>query len=299
MRIVIALGGNALARRGEPLEARLQRERARTAAAAIAAIAREHEVLLTHGNGPQVGLLALQADAYREVEGYPLDVLNAESQGMIGYWLLQALDAALPDREVVCLLTQVEVDRDDPAWSHPGKPIGPVYDAAAADAISARRGWSLARDGGGFRRVVASPRPRSIRGAATILRLVEAGVVVICGGGGGVPVTAGRDGAWIGMEAVVDKDRTAALLAVTVDADRLLIATDVEGVYPDWPRREGGPLRSTAAEEFAGMQLDPGSMGPKVEAACAFARAGGRATIGALEDLPRLLDGSRGTTIRG
>jgi carbamate kinase len=299
MRVVIALGGNALARRGEPLEAGLQRARAGAAAATIAAIARHHEVLLTHGNGPQVGLLALQADAYREVEGYPLDVLNAESQGMIGYWLLQALDAALPEREVVCLLTQVEVDPDDPAWSRPSKPIGPIYDDGAAKAIAERRGWSLAHDGGGWRRVVPSPRPRAIRGSATILRLVESGVLVICGGGGGVAVTAGTDGTWIGMEAVVDKDRTAALLALTMGADRLLIATDVEGVYPDWPRREGGPLRHATADEIAGMELDPGTMGPKVEAACAFARAGGRATIGALEDLPRLLEGSRGTTIRG
>jgi len=299
MRVVIALGGNALAPRGEPLEAGLQRARAGAAAAAIAAIAREHEVLLTHGNGPQVGLLALQAAAYREVEGYPLDVLNAESQGMIGYWLLQALDAALPEREVVCLLTQVEVDPDDPAWSRPSKPIGPVYDEGAARAIATRRGWSLARDGTGLRRVVPSPMPRSIRGSATILRLVEAGVLVICGGGGGVPVTAGADGTWIGMEAVVDKDRTAALLAATVGADRLLIATDVEGVYPEWPRGESGPLRQATADEFGGMEFDPGSMGPKVESACAFARAGGVATIGSLEDLPRLLDGSRGTTIRG
>lgn len=299
MRLVIALGGNALARRGERLEAAVQQQRAAEAAAAIARIARDHDILVTHGNGPQVGLLALQAGAYREVEGYPLDVLSAESQGMIGYWLLQALDAALPGREVACLLTQVEVDADDPAWQLPTKPIGPVYDAATAAALARERGWILAPDGAGLRRVVPSPVPRAVRGVATVRRLLDAGVVVICGGGGGVPVVCAADGSCRGVEAVVDKDRTAALLAALVGAERLLIATDVDGVYPGWPETRGGPLGTVAAAALAGLRLDAGTMGPKVEAACGFARRGGVATIGSLADLPRLLDGSRGTTVVG
>ena len=296
MRVVVALGGNALARRGEPLDAGLQRQRAAAAAEGIAAVAAVHDVVVAHGNGPQVGLLALQAAAFRDVESYPLDVLNAESQGMIGYWLLQALGGALPGREVACLLTQVEVDPKDSAWQLASKPIGPVYSGAEAHERAARHGWTIAADGDGYRRVVPSPRPLRVLGIATVRRLLDAGVLVICGGGGGVPVI-GVDGTVCGVEAVVDKDHTAALLARSVGARRLLIATDVDGVYESWPQRDGGPLSTLSPSAAARLDLEPGSMAPKVAAAVSFARAGGTATIGRLEDLPELMAGQAGTTV--
>src|SRR5215207_1765841 len=230
MRVVAALGGNALLRRGQPLDAATQRRNIGVAAAALAAVARAHELIVTHGNGPQVGLLALQAEAYQEGGAYPLDVLGAESEGMIGYLLQQGLRNALPSRDVATLLTQVVVDAREPAFASPTKPIGPVYEAAEAAAVAAARGWAVRPDGARWRRVVASPEPAAIVELETIRLLVDAGVLVICAGGGGVPVIAAGDGTLSGVEAVVDKDLAAALLAIELDADALLLLTDVPAV---------------------------------------------------------------------
>src|SRR5512134_1875871 len=219
MRVVAALGGNALLQRGEPPEAELQRRNVEGAARALADLAQRHELVITHGNGPQVGLLALQAAAYEEVGPYPFDVLDAESEGMVGYLLAQALENELPGRRVAALLTQVLVDGKDPAWGAPSKPVGPVYHEDVARRLAAERGWTVRRDGGGWRRVVPSPDPLRIIELGTIEGLVELGVLVICAGGGGIPVVEDRTGRLHGVEAVIDKDLTAALLARELGAD--------------------------------------------------------------------------------
>jgi carbamate kinase len=299
MRLVLALGGNALLRRGEALELETQRARVREAAAALAPLARRHELLLTHGNGPQVGLLALQAEAYPGLRPYPLDVLDAESEGLIGYLIEQELRNALPGRELATLLTQVEVAADDPAFATPRKPIGPVYPEVQAERLCAERGWRVARDGAGFRRVVASPRPRRILELATIRLLLDHGVIVVCAGGGGIPVAAASDGVLRGVEAVIDKDRSAALLAEGVRADGLLLLTDADGVYEGWNTPRARLLRSATSEMLGRLPFDPGSMAPKVEAACAFAeRTGGFAAIGALGEAEAVAAGRAGTWIR-
>jgi carbamate kinase len=297
MRLVVALGGNALLRRGEPAEAETQRRNVRVAASALAALASEHELILTHGNGPQVGLLALEADAYKAVTPYPLDVLGAESQGMIGYLLAQALQNELPDREVAVLLTQVLVDRADPAFDHPSKPIGPVYGEEQARGLAADHGWTVARDGRWFRRVVPSPQPREIVELASVERLLAAGAVVICAGGGGIPVVAeGRRRR--GVEAVIDKDLTAALLAECLEADRLLMLTDVPFVERDWGTEAATPITSAHPSELRGLSFAAGSMGPKIEAACRFVEHTGRnAAIGALAELAAVAHGEAGTQI--
>lgn len=297
MRILVALGGNALLRRGDPVDWRVQQRNVARAARAVAEVARLHQVTVTHGNGPQVGWLALQTETGAEkIPPLPLDVLGAETEGMIGYWLEQALRNELPEREIATLLTQVEVRRDDPAFENPTKPIGPVYPAALGRRRARERGWSLARDGDGLRRVVPSPTPHRILEGATIARLVRAGLLLICAGGGGIPVT--RDGdLLVGIEAVVDKDQTAALLARELGADGLLLLTDVPGVFSDWPRADKIMTRATPAE-LGALSLDPGSMGPKAAAAASFAAAtGGLAAIGALEDALQILDGTAGTRI--
>ncbi len=295
--VVIALGGNALAPRGEPLDVERQREHVRRAAAAVAEIAAHHDVVVTHGNGPQVGLLALQAEAVRAGGRTPLDVLGAESEGMIGYLIEQELSNRLPGRDVATLLTQVEVDGDDPAFDRPTKPIGPVYAPAEAKALAAARGWEIAPDGGGFRRVVASPEPRRIRELRTIELLVKLGVVVVCGGGGGIPVVATPEGGLRGVEAVIDKDLSAELLASSLGAGTLLLLTDVPAVYADWPRAER-PIRRASPHALRALAFDPGTMGPKVEAACRFARgARGEAAIGALADATGVLRGETGTRV--
>jgi carbamate kinase len=296
---VVALGGNALLRRGEPPDAERQRRNVRTAAEAVAAVVPERRVVVTHGNGPQVGLLALQAEAYEGVAPYPLDVLGAESEGMIGYMIEQELASRLPGSEIATLLTQVEVDPADPAFRNPTKPIGPVYDERQARAHAAARGFAVAPDGAGFRRVVPSPEPRRILELRTIALLVAAEVVVVCSGGGGVPVVCRADGSIRGVEAVVDKDRSAALLALGLDAHELLLLTDVPAVFADWPEPARRPLREPTARDLEGLRFDPGSMGPKVEAALHFARESGRpAFIGALADAPRILAGEAGTRVR-
>jgi carbamate kinase len=295
--VVVALGGNALLRRGEPLEAEVQRRNVAAAAAAIAGLAGAWRVVVTHGNGPQVGLLALQAAAYRSVAPYPLDILGAESEGMIGYVIEQELAARLGGREVATLLTQVAVDPGDPAFAAPSKPIGPVYGEAEARRLAEERGWSIARDGEHFRRVVASPTPRRILEIGTIGLLVAAGVVVICAGGGGVPVAISEGGVY-GVEAVIDKDRSAALLARELAAEALLILTDVPAVFAHWDTPRARAIRKASPRALRAFAFDPGSMGPKVEAACDFAAATGRrAGIGALADAAAILDGAAGTTV--
>jgi carbamate kinase len=298
MRIVIALGGNALLKRGEPVSAETQRRNAAKAAAAIAPIAQAHELVITHGNGPQVGLLALQA-AQSGGAAFPLDVLGAESEGMIGYVIEQELASRLPGRDIATLLTQVAVDPGDPAFKSPTKPVGPFFDKATAERLSAAHGWAMAQEDGGFRRVVPSPLPQRVLEIGVIRRLVEQGVLVICAGGGGVPVTLSKAGAIKGVEAVIDKDRAAALLARALGAAFLLILTDVPAVYTDWSTPHARALSTANPEALKAYRFAPGSMGPKVEAATAFVAAtGGVAAIGALTEAPAILAGRAGTTIR-
>jgi carbamate kinase len=295
-RIIAALGGNALLRRNEPLDAAIQRLNVKKAAAALSTVAKSHELVVTHGNGPQIGLLALQAAALAGIEPYPLDVLGAESEGMIGYLLEQELRNVLPGRNLATLLTQVVVDPADPAFANPTKPIGPVYAEEDARRLAAAHGWTIGRDGSGFRRVVASPEPLRVLELAAIERLIAADVLLICTGGGGIPVAI-TDGVLRGVEAVIDKDLAAARLAEDVHADALVLLTDVPGVYRDLNRPDS-MITSVKPADLRLLHLPAGSMGPKAEAACRFVeRTGGRAAIGALEDAASLLAGNAGTQI--
>jgi carbamate kinase len=299
MLVVIALGGNALLRRGERPEPETQAAHMREAAAAIAVVAAEHAVVVTHGNGPQIGLLALQAAALQDGPQAPLDLLGAESEGQIGYLIERELKSALPGRDIATLLTMVEVDPDDPGFEHPTKPIGPIYSALQAALFKSERGWRFAPEGVYRRRVVPSPAPRRILEIDTIRLLVENGVLVICAGGGGIPVAVAEDGSIRGVEAVIDKDRAAALLAEALGADALLLLSDVDAVYRDWGGAAPEPIAVLSPDEAAALKLDPGSMGAKVAAACAFAqRTGGQAGIGALDAAGEILAGRAGTAIR-
>jgi carbamate kinase len=298
MRIVVALGGNALLQRGQPADAAVQRHNVATAVESLAELAAEHEVVVTHGNGPQVGLLARQGEAYLKVRPYPLDVLGAESEGMIGYLLEQELVNVLGGRPVATLLTQVIVDADDPAFSRPTKFIGPVYDQENAELLRAERGWRVEQDGPYWRRVVASPAPRAIVELPTIRLLVEAGVLVVCVGGGGIPVVVDQDGRLHGVEAVIDKDRAASLLARGLGADALLLLTDVAVVERDRGTPRASPITEATADEMLALDLPAGSMGPKVEAAARFAQeTGNRAAIGSLAEAAAVLAGRSGTTV--
>ncbi len=298
MRVVLALGGNALIKRGEPLEAEVQRRNVRVAAQAVSEVAREHEVVVSHGNGPQVGLLALEAEAYRKVKPYPLDVLGAESEGMIGYLIEQELMVQLPGRAIATLLTQVEVAADDPAFKQPSKPIGPLYPAAEAGRLERERGWRLAVEGAHCRRVVPSPEPLRILEINAIRLLVDAGVVVICAGGGGIPVAIEEDGAIRGLEGVIDKDLASALLARELKADALVMLTDVEAVYDGWGTAQARPIARTTPAALRAKAFAPGSMGPKVEAACRFVEAGGHfAAIGTLAAAPAIVRQEAGTIV--
>ncbi|MCW2776763.1 MAG: carbamate kinase [Frankiales bacterium] len=300
MRIVVALGGNALLRRGEQPDADVQLVHVEAAAAALAPLAREHDLVVCHGNGPQVGLLALESDADRSLtRAYPLDALVAQTQGMIGYWLTQALVNAGVDRPVVALVTQVVVDEDDPAFRAPTKFIGPVYEQAQAHQLAGAHGWTVAPDGPHWRRVVPSPLPVRLVEQATVEQLVRGGATVVCGGGGGAPVTVGPTGRLQGREAVVDKDLTAALLAVALRADHLLVLTDVAAVMEGFGTPSARPLPTLTLEQAEGGTYPAGSMGPKVAACAQFVRATGRpATIGALSDAAALLTGLAGTTVQ-
>lgn len=298
MLIVTALGGNALLRRGQPMTSQNQRENVRIAAQALAPIAAEHDLVVGHGNGPQVGLLALQNAAYPAVAPYPLDVLDAETEGMVGYLLEQELGRHLPRERVATLLTQIIVDPTDLAFTHPTKFVGPLYDEPQAHALTHDRGWAMARDGERWRRVVPSPEPVEIVELSTIRLLVDQGVTVICSGGGGIPVTADGAGGLRGVEAVIDKDLAAALLARGLGADALLLLTDVDGVYQGFGTESARLLRRMTVDQVRAMDLPAGSMGPKVDACCRFVeQSGGVAAIGALADAEAVLAGEAGTTI--
>lgn len=295
--VVVALGGNALLRRGEPLEANIQRQNIATAAKAIAEIAKEYNVVLVHGNGPQVGLLALQGLEYKAVSPYPLDVLGSETQGMIGYILMQELKNLLPEQNVSCLLTQMKVDPNDPAFADPTKPIGPVYSEAEARELAEKYNWIIKPDGEYFRRVVPSPQPTGIVEDDAIAALIQQQHLVICTGGGGIPVRY-EDGKLVGVEAVIDKDMSAAYLARQLNADALLILTDADAVFIDWGKPTQTALRSTTPSELAQYKFDAGSMGPKIEASCEFIKQGGKFVgIGALDAGLRILKGEAGTNI--
>ncbi|QUM83093.1 carbamate kinase [Moritella sp. 28] len=295
--VVVALGGNALLRRGEPLEAKIQRQNIATAAKAIAEIAKEYNVVLVHGNGPQVGLLALQGLEYKAVNPYPLDVLGSETQGMIGYILMQELKNILPEQNVSCLLTQMSVDPNDPAFEDPTKPIGPVYAEKEARELAEKHNWIIKPDGEYFRRVVPSPQPAGIIENDAITALIQQQHLVICTGGGGIPVR-NENGKLIGVEAVIDKDMSAAYLARQLKADALLILTDADAVFIDWGKPTQTALRSTTPFELAQHSFDAGSMGPKIEASCEFIKQGGKFVgIGALDAGLRILKGDAGTNI--
>jgi carbamate kinase len=299
MRIVAALGGNALLRRGQPMTAENQRANVAVAARALLPLALVHDLILTHGNGPQVGLLALQNAAYRPEELYPLDILDAETEGMIGYLLEQELGNLLPHRRALAtLLTRIEVAADDPAFEQPTKPIGPVYDRADAERLAVEKSWTIAPDGAKWRRVVPSPQPRRIVELGVIELLVREGVLVVCAGGGGIPVVTAPDGSCEGIEAVIDKDFAGALLATSLHADAFLMLTDVDGVYADWGTADASPIRRASPDELSARSFGAGSMGPKVEAACRFVRdGGGFAAIGSLADAAAMLRGDAGTMV--
>ena len=297
MRVVIALGGNALQRRHEPANAAHRQHNLKRASQAVAVLARTHEVVLTHGNGPQIGAVALQATSAGKPE--PLDMLVAESEGMIGYLLEQSLAAELPGREIVALLTQVEIDPADPAFARPTKPIGPLYGEGEARRLAAERNWSIMADGASFRRAVPSPEPRRILELTAIRILLEAGAIVICGGGGGIPVALSADGVVRGIEAVVDKDLSAALLAEKLAADALLLLTDIAAVATRWGAPDARLIAEASPEQLRNFDFPAGSMGPKIEAACRFvARTGGYAGIGAIEATADILARKAGTIIR-
>jgi carbamate kinase len=299
MKVVAALGGNALLRRGQPMTAENQRANVAVAARALLPIALEHDLVLTHGNGPQVGLLSLQNAAYRPDEEYPLDVLGAETEGMIGYLLEQELGNLLgAGRPMATILTRVEVDPADPAFQHPTKPIGPVYDREEAERHAVEKSWTIAPDGARWRRVVPSPQPRAIVEIGVIDLLVREKVIVVCAGGGGIPVEVAPDGGYVGIEAVIDKDFAGALLATSLHADAFLMLTDVDAAYADWGTPEARPIRRASPDDLAAMAFASGSMGPKVEAACRFVRANsGFAVIGSLADAGRMLRGEAGTMV--
>lgn len=301
MLVVIALGGNALLRRDQSLTAENQRENARIAARALAEVARAgHDLVVTHGNGPQVGLLALQGMAYKPDEVYPLDMMGAETEGMIGYLIEQELENALDHaRTVASLLTQVRVDPDDPAFANPTKFVGPVYDRDEAERVSDRHKWSIAQDGDKWRRVVPSPAPVEIPDLKVIRLLLLHGTIVICAGGGGIPVIANPDGTLTGVEAVIDKDATSALLAEGLGADALLLLTDVDGIYRDFGTDEAARIERLAPDEARALDLPAGSMAPKAKAAARFASGGSSriAGIGKLSDALEIIEGRSGTRI--
>ncbi|MGI4812600.1 MAG: carbamate kinase [Janthinobacterium lividum] len=293
MLIVVALGGNALLRHGEPVSAEAQRNNVRIAATQLAKAAVGNDLVIVHGNGPQVGMLAAQGGSF------PLDVLDAETEGMIGYMIEQEMRNLLPaGRACVTLLTMVEVSATDAAFGHPDKPIGPQYTAREAAQAAHEKGWTMAPQGDAMQRVVPSPQPVRMLEMEPVRWLLEHGCVVICAGGGGIPVIADADGRHQGVEAVVDKDRSAAMLAAHLKADLFVIATDVQGVYLDWGQPSQRLVARANPESLAQLAFAAGSMAPKVEAACSFARlTGRRATIGALSDIEAMIVGLAGTSI--
>jgi len=301
MLVVVALGGNALLQRGQPMTAEMQRMNIRTACAALAPVALEHQLVISHGNGPQVGLLALKEQAYTDVEPYPLDILDAQTEGMIGYIVEQELGNVLPeDRPFASLLTMIEVDPADPAFADPTKFVGPVYDKEQADVLAGDKGWAFKMDGDKWRRVVASPAPKRIFEIQPVKWLVEKNTVVVCAGGGGIPTAFAADGsgALQGVEAVIDKDWASELLARDLGADVYVMATDTDGVYLDWGSPSQRLIDRATPVELAQHAFPAGSMGPKVDAACHFVlKTGKRAAIGALKDIREIVAGSAGTQV--
>lgn len=299
MRIVIALGGNALLRRNERPDADIQQHHIDEAVAALRDVIARNEVIITHGNGPQVGLLAVESAADPALSRpYPFDALGAQTQGMIGYWLTQSLGNALSSMQSIALITQTIVRSDDKAFGHPTKFVGPVYEHEEADRKAQEFGWKVAQDGEHWRRVVASPEPIAIVELPVIKSLVETGVIVVCAGGGGVPVITTADGTRQGVEAVVDKDLTSAMLAEALEADHLMLLTDVAAIEMNFGHPNAQAIRSTTPADLRKLQFAAGSMGPKVEAACRFVEHTGRvASVGALTDVASILTCTAGTTI--
>jgi carbamate kinase len=299
MRIVAALGGNALLERGERPDSEIQEGHVARAVAALAPLSRAHELIITHGNGPQVGMLALESAGDPALSRpYPLDVLGAQTQGMIGYWLVRGLRSAVPEREVGCLICQTRVDAGDPAFGNPTKFVGPVYTEQEAQRVAEQRGWQMRRDGAAWRRVVPSPEPAELVELPLVRMLLDSGAVVVCAGGGGIPVIAGPGGERRGVEAVVDKDLTASMLACELAVDVLLLLTDVDAVIDGFGSPAARPVRQATPAQLRAGSYPAGSMGPKVEAACRFAEsAGGVAAIGRLDQAEALLLGDAGTTI--
>jgi carbamate kinase len=300
MRIVVALGGNALQRRGEPMTIEGQRANVAIAAKSLAPVAERHELVISHGNGPQVGLLALQASAYDEASSYPFDILGAQTEGMIGYLIEQELGNLLPpDKPLATMLTMTEVDATDPAFENPTKFVGPVYTEDAARELGARKGWTFRQDGDAWRRVVPSPEPKRIVEGRPVEWLLAHDCVVICAGGGGIPTMYGAGTrTLVGVEAVIDKDRASAVLAESLHADLLVIATDVDAVYLDWGTPEQRAVATAHPDALDPATFPAGSMGPKVEAAAQFARNTGRsAIVGSIEQLPEMIAGESGTRI--
>jgi carbamate kinase len=300
MLVVAALGGNALLKRGQPLTAEAQRANVKIAAQALAKIVRAgHRLVITHGNGPQIGLLALQGAAYKPEDAFPLDVLGAETDGMIGYIIEQELENALRhDRPVVTLLTQIVVDAKDPAFKLPTKFIGPVYEKDEAQRRAKAAGWSIAQDGDKWRRVVPSPQPIEIPDLRVLRILLSHELIIVCAGGGGIPVVRLPDDSLLGVEAVIDKDAASALLASQLRADALLMLTDVDGVYDNWGAANQKKVDHMAVSETRSRIFPAGSMGPKVEAATAFVTEGGTlAGIGRLQDAIEILNNKAGTVI--
>lgn len=317
MRVVVALGGNALQKRGEPMTVESQRENVRVASVALAPVAMEHQLVISHGNGPQVGLLSLQASSYDEVSEYPFDVLGAQTEGMIGYFIEQELGNLLPyHKPIATILTMTEVDGNDPAMKDPTKFVGPIYSEADAKRLAEEKGWTVKKDGDNWRRVVPSPLPQHIFEIRSIKILLNSGAVVVCTGGGGIPtmyvrtadLEASEDPAYrglarahqlVGVEAVIDKDRSSAVLADDLNAEFLVIATDTPAVFLDWGTDDERGIKAASPDQMEEYDFPAGSMGPKVEAACHFARSspGANAVIGSLEDLAEIMKGEAGTRI--
>jgi carbamate kinase len=299
MRVVIALGGNALLRRGQVMNAENQRENIRRAASELAVVHENHQLIIAHGNGPQVGMLALMDAHYTAIEPYPLDVLGAETIGMIGYMIEQEMGNLSPFKDhIVTVLTQILVDPADPAFKNPSKPVGPIYDRSEADRLQAEEGWSMAPDGEYFRKVVPSPLPQRIIEMNVIRMLVDNGVVVICAGGGGIPVAYDEDKKLFGVEAVIDKDLASGLLAKGLDAEMFVMLTDVSNVFVDFGTPNQRPIKAASPQALQKMDFAAGSMGPKVLGACKFVlETGNESAIGKLSDLTKIMAGTAGTLI--
>ncbi|MGB3827895.1 MAG: carbamate kinase [Ornithinimicrobium sp.] len=301
MRIVVALGGNALLQRGQVPDADSQLHNIQQAARALAPLVDEHQVVITHGNGPQVGVLAMESAADpRLTRSYPFDALGAMTQGLIGYWILQSMGNVRPYRQFASIINQTLVNSDDPAFANPTKFVGEVYDEGTARALAAKNGWQVKADGQHWRRVVPSPKPQEVIETKLIDHLLDESIIVVCAGGGGVPVVRTATGDLQGVEAVIDKDLSAALLASRLQADRLLVLTDVEHVVEGFGTEHERPIRHTTSTQLRTLNLPTGSMGPKVEAVCRFVEHGGKgkaAAIGTLSSAADLLAGMAGTYV--